>query len=145
MRRLRRLRAACPVEVIFYENDVPGQRAQFTVENARFSGQPGSPGGAAKTGPLPYDTDYIASYVAGRYRCRGQAYYGTWRRAPEQVTGVRYRLAVRLRAADVGQRVVIRWRRPARMAASRSPTSWAFSRSMMPTPSRSAPPAGNLS
>jgi N-acetylglutamate synthase len=28
------------------------------------------------------------------------------------VTGVRYRLAVRLTAADVGQRVVIRWRRP---------------------------------
>jgi hypothetical protein len=30
----------------------------------------------------------------------------------EQVTGVRYRLEVRLTAADVGQRVVIRWRRP---------------------------------
>jgi hypothetical protein len=28
------------------------------------------------------------------------------------VTGVRYRLAVRLAGADVGQRVVIRWRRP---------------------------------
>jgi N-acetylglutamate synthase len=28
------------------------------------------------------------------------------------VTGVRYRLEVRLTAADVGQRVVIRWRRP---------------------------------
>jgi len=33
------------------------------------------------------------------------------RRAPEQVTGMRYRLEVRLTAADVGQRVVIRWRR----------------------------------
>ena len=32
--------------------------------------------------------------------------------AGEQVTGVRYRLEVRLTAADVGQRVVIRWRRP---------------------------------
>jgi hypothetical protein len=29
------------------------------------------------------------------------------------VTGVRYRLEVRLTPADVGQRVVIRWRRPA--------------------------------
>jgi hypothetical protein len=64
MRRLRRLRAVCPVEAIFCENDVPGQRVQFTVENARFSGQLGSPGGAAKTGPLPDDTDYVASYVA---------------------------------------------------------------------------------
>ena len=64
MRRLRRLRAACPVEAICCENDVPGQRAQFTAGNARFSGQPGSPGGAAKTGPLPSDTGYVASYVA---------------------------------------------------------------------------------
>jgi hypothetical protein len=29
------------------------------------------------------------------------------------VTGVRYRLEVRLTPADAGQRVVIRWRRPA--------------------------------
>jgi hypothetical protein len=29
-----------------------------------------------------------------------------------QVTSVRYRLEVRLTAADVGKRVVIRWRRP---------------------------------
>src|SRR5580693_4347437 len=34
------------------------------------------------------------------------------RPAREQVTGVRYRLEVRLTPADVGQRVVIRWRRP---------------------------------
>ena len=40
--------------------------AQFTAENAKFSGQLGSPGGAAKTGPLPDDTDHIASYVTSR-------------------------------------------------------------------------------
>ena len=34
------------------------------------------------------------------------------RPAREQVTGVRYRLEVRLTPADAGQRVVIRWRRP---------------------------------
>jgi N-acetylglutamate synthase len=34
------------------------------------------------------------------------------RRAWEEVTGMRYRLEVRLSTADVGQRVVIRWRRP---------------------------------
>ena len=66
MRRLRRLRAVCPVEAICCENDVPGQRAQFTAGNARFSGRLGWPGGAAQTGPLPDDTDYVASYVAGR-------------------------------------------------------------------------------
>ena len=53
---MRRLRAVCSVEAIFRENDVPSQRAQFTAGNARFSGQLGSPGGAAKTGPLPCDT-----------------------------------------------------------------------------------------
>jgi hypothetical protein len=56
----------CPVEAIFYEDDVPEQWAQFTVENAKFFDQLGSPGGAAKTGPLPCDTDYVASYVTGR-------------------------------------------------------------------------------
>ena len=44
----------------------PGQWAQFTGENAKFSGQLGAPGGAAKTGPLPYDTDHVASYVTSR-------------------------------------------------------------------------------
>jgi hypothetical protein len=28
-----------------------------------FSGQLGSPGGTAKTGPLPHDTGYLASYI----------------------------------------------------------------------------------
>jgi hypothetical protein len=32
--------------------------------------------------------------------------------ACERVSGVRYRLEVRLTPADVGKRVVIRWRRP---------------------------------
>jgi hypothetical protein len=44
----------------------PGQWAQFTGENAKFSGQLGSPGGAAKTGPLPDDADHVASYVTSR-------------------------------------------------------------------------------
>jgi hypothetical protein len=56
----------CPVEAIFCEDDVPGQWVQFTTENARFFDQLGSPGGAAKTGSLPYDTNYIASYVTSR-------------------------------------------------------------------------------
>jgi hypothetical protein len=55
----------CPVEAIFYE-DVPGRWAQFTTENVRFFEELGPPGGASTTGPLPYDTDYLASYVTGR-------------------------------------------------------------------------------
>jgi len=56
----------CPVEAIFYEDDVPDQWAQFTTEHVTFFDQLGSPGGAFKTGPLPYDTGYIASYVTSR-------------------------------------------------------------------------------
>lgn len=55
----------CPVEAIFCDDNVPGQWARFTAENARLSGRLGSPG-AAKTGPLPYDTGRVASYAAGR-------------------------------------------------------------------------------
>ena len=43
----------CPVGAIFYEDDVPGQWAQFTAENARFFDQLGSPGGAAKPARCP--------------------------------------------------------------------------------------------
>jgi NAD-dependent dihydropyrimidine dehydrogenase PreA subunit len=43
----------CPVEAIFCEGDMPERWAQFTSQNARFSGQLGSPGGAAETGALP--------------------------------------------------------------------------------------------
>ena len=56
----------CPVEAIFCEDDVPEQRAQFTAGNASFFDPLGSPGGASKTGPLPYDTDYAASCVTSR-------------------------------------------------------------------------------
>ena len=54
------------MEAIFCDDNVLEQWARFTAENARLSGRLGSPSGAAKTGPLPYDTDRVASYVAGR-------------------------------------------------------------------------------
>jgi hypothetical protein len=47
VRRLRRLRAGVPGRGDLSEDDVPGQRAQFSTENARFSGQLGSPGGTS--------------------------------------------------------------------------------------------------
>ena len=61
----------CPVEAIFYEDDVPGQWSVFTADNAAFFTEvlPGrstpvaSPGGAAKLGPLRVDTPLVASYL----------------------------------------------------------------------------------
>jgi len=57
---------ACPAGAIVCEDDVPGQWAQFTGENAKFSGQFGAPGGAGQDRPLPDDTDHVASYVTSR-------------------------------------------------------------------------------
>ena len=61
---------ACPVEAIFYEDDVPAQWSAFTPDNARFfthplPGQPApldSPGGAAKLGRVGADTPLVAGY-----------------------------------------------------------------------------------
>jgi len=60
----------CPVEAIFYEDDVPSTWSVFTQDNADFftTVLPGrseplvSPGGAAKVGPLPTDTPLVASH-----------------------------------------------------------------------------------
>ena len=40
----------CPVEAIFYEDDVPTQWKDYTAANAEFFDDLGSPGGAAKHG-----------------------------------------------------------------------------------------------
>jgi NAD-dependent dihydropyrimidine dehydrogenase PreA subunit len=58
----------CPVEAIFYEDDVPAKWSEFTADNARFFTEalPGrdapldSPGGAAKLGALGVDTPLVA-------------------------------------------------------------------------------------
>ena len=51
----------CPVEAIFYEDDVPAQWKDFTPTNAAFFTEGddplGSPGGAAKVGPQVRDTE----------------------------------------------------------------------------------------
>jgi NAD-dependent dihydropyrimidine dehydrogenase PreA subunit len=60
----------CPVEAIFYEDDVPAQWSVFTADNADFFSTvlPGrdaplaSPGGAAKVGPLHVDTPLVAGF-----------------------------------------------------------------------------------
>lgn len=59
----------CPVEAIFYEDDVPAQWNEFTADNSRFffdtldgrSEPLESPGGAAKLGPIDADTAFVAA------------------------------------------------------------------------------------
>ncbi len=58
----------CPVEAIYYEDDVPAQWNISIKDNARFFADPlpgraeplGSPGGAARTGRIGADTEYVA-------------------------------------------------------------------------------------
>ncbi|HET8600225.1 MAG TPA: ferredoxin [Segeticoccus sp.] len=59
----------CPVEAIYYEDDVPEQWAEYTTDNERFFSEVlpgrdeplGSPGGAAKFGTLGVDTPLVAA------------------------------------------------------------------------------------
>ena len=58
----------CPVEAIYYEDDLPDKWSAYTADNARFFAEPlpgraealGSPGGAAKLGPVNADTELVA-------------------------------------------------------------------------------------
>ena len=49
----------CPVEAIFYEDDVPDQWNAYISTNVDFFDDLGSPGGAAKLGKVDYDTPFI--------------------------------------------------------------------------------------
>ncbi|MBX6749770.1 MAG: ferredoxin family protein [Micromonosporaceae bacterium] len=58
----------CPVEAIYYEDDLPEPLRPYGADNAAFFTQIGpsgvslgSPGGAAKVGPLAYDAPLVAS------------------------------------------------------------------------------------
>ena len=58
----------CPVEAIYYEDDLPAEQQPHLGDNAAFffdslpgrDGPLGSPGGAAKVGPLPVDAPLVA-------------------------------------------------------------------------------------
>ena len=60
----------CPVEAIFYEDDVPAEWSEFIVDNGRFftdrlAGRPApleSPGGASKVGRVGADTSFVAAH-----------------------------------------------------------------------------------
>ena len=52
---------ACPVEAIFYEDDVPDEWSEYTQTNIDFFEELGSPGGAASVGRTGTDTDFVSS------------------------------------------------------------------------------------
>lgn len=51
----------CPVEAIYYEDDVPEEWSDYTAANAEFFADLGSPGGAAKLGAQEFDAPLLAS------------------------------------------------------------------------------------
>jgi len=51
----------CPVEAIYYEDDVPGVWKEFGKVNTEFFIEIGSPGGASKVGPTGTDHASIAA------------------------------------------------------------------------------------
>lgn len=59
----------CPVEAIYYEDDLPEPFGEYLADNERFFTEPlpgrdaplGSPGGAGKLGPLGVDTLMVAA------------------------------------------------------------------------------------
>lgn len=59
----------CPVEAIYYEDDLPDQLRPYLADNAAFFAEPlpgrdaalGSPGGAAKFGALGADTPLVTA------------------------------------------------------------------------------------
>ena len=49
----------CPVEAIFYEDDVPDEWTEYNAAYADFFVELGSPGGAAKVGKVDYDVPFV--------------------------------------------------------------------------------------
>ncbi len=59
----------CPVEAIFFEDDVPGGLRDYYRVNVEFFSHLGSPGGAASVGKIHYDHPIVAALPppAARY------------------------------------------------------------------------------
>ena len=51
----------CPVEAIFYEDDVPDQWKDYYKANVEFFDELGSPGGASKIGKIEKDHPIVAA------------------------------------------------------------------------------------
>ena len=60
----------CPVESIYYEDDVPDQWSQYTQINADFFAELGSPGGASKVGLTENDPQVVKD-LPPRMVCAG--------------------------------------------------------------------------
>lgn len=62
----------CPVEAIFYDDDVPDEWLAYVTDNVDFfektlpgqNGPLGSPGGAMKLGPVPADGPLVSTLPA---------------------------------------------------------------------------------
>ncbi|NGN91836.1 ferredoxin family protein [Nocardioides sp. KC13] len=51
----------CPVEAVFFEEDVPEDWEPFVAANVTFFDDLGSPGSAGQLGPLNRDAEYVAT------------------------------------------------------------------------------------
>jgi hypothetical protein len=51
----------CPVEAIYYEDDLPDVWADYYTANVAFIAEIGSPGGAAKVGAYAIDHPLVAA------------------------------------------------------------------------------------
>jgi len=51
----------CPVEAIYYEDDVPAEHKEYYDANVHFFDELGSPGGAAKMGVIDKDHPMVAA------------------------------------------------------------------------------------
>jgi NAD-dependent dihydropyrimidine dehydrogenase PreA subunit len=60
----------CPVEAIYYEDDVPGEWSAYTKINADFFAELGSPGGASMVGMTESDPQSVkdAEWIGHRNR-----------------------------------------------------------------------------
>ena len=64
----------CPVEAIYYQDDLPDSLQPYKEDNARFFSEPlpgrdeplGSPGGASRLGVVGADTDLVAAHPVSR-------------------------------------------------------------------------------
>jgi len=55
----------CPVEAIYYEDDLPEEWADYYKANVEFFDEIGSPGGASKVGAYDVDHPVVAAVSAG--------------------------------------------------------------------------------
>lgn len=51
----------CPVEAIYYEDDLPSEYKDYYAVNVEFFSEIGSPGGASKLGRVPMDHPLVAT------------------------------------------------------------------------------------